>query len=203
MFVFSLIGLALALATFVLMVEMSRKTAFRELEKANQTIRDIAIRDALTGVYNRRHVWSEIGKEEVRASQNLSMFCVCLVDLDKFKSINDTFGHAVGDEVLMTVAKAIESEVRQGDCFGRYGGEEFLLLLKDTSLEGARQFSERIRERTEDLRFANFPAISGITISVGIAEYRKGEKFSKTIDRADKALYAAKSGGRNLVRVAA
>jgi diguanylate cyclase (GGDEF)-like protein len=203
MFVFSLIGLCLALAAFVLMVETSRISAFQGLEKANQTIRDIAMRDALTGVYNRRHVWTEIGKEEVRASQDHSMFCVCIVDLDKFKSINDTFGHAVGDDVLRMVAKAIESEVRQGDCFGRYGGEEFLLLLKDTSREGAKQFSERIRERTEALRFADYPDIRGITVSVGIAEYHEGEKFSNTIDRADKALYAAKSGGRNLVRVAA
>jgi diguanylate cyclase (GGDEF)-like protein len=203
MYVFNLVGLTLALAAFVLMVETSRKTAFLELEKANRTIREIAMRDPLTGIYNRRHVWAEIHREEALASKGFSVFCVCLIDLDKFKSINDTFGHPAGDDVLKAVATTIQSEVRHGDCFGRYGGEEFLLLLKDTRLEGARQFSERIRQRVEALSLLKIPALSGITISVGIAEYRQDEKVSKTLDRADKALYVAKSGGRNQVRMAA
>jgi diguanylate cyclase (GGDEF)-like protein len=199
LYAFSLVGLAIAISAFMGMVESARKRAIRKLEIANKTISDLAVRDALTGVYNRRHMWREIGLAEMRAMDNAGTFCVCLVDLDRFKSINDTYGHGVGDEVLRTIAAAIDSEVRHGECFGRYGGEEFLLLLKDAVLCGAEQTAERLRRRIEGLEFTGFPGLTGITVSVGIAEFRRGEKFSETIDRADRALYAAKSAGRNRV----
>jgi diguanylate cyclase (GGDEF)-like protein len=181
------------------LVENARKSAIRKLEVANKTISELAVRDALTGVYNRRHIWGEIGLAEKRATDSAGTFCVCLVDLDRFKSINDTYGHGVGDEVLRTVATAIDSEVRLGECFGRYGGEEFLLLLKETTLSGAEQTAERIRRRIEALRFTEFAGLTGITISIGLAEFRLGERFSETINRADGALYAAKAAGRNRV----
>jgi diguanylate cyclase (GGDEF)-like protein len=199
LYAFSLVGLAMAISAFMVMVEHAKKSAIRKLEIANKTISDLAVRDALTGVYNRRHIWGEIGLAEMRATENAGTFCVCLVDLDRFKSINDTYGHGVGDEVLRKVAAAIGSELRHGECFARYGGEEFLLLLKDTALCGAGQTAERLRRRIEELRFTEFPGLTGITISVGIAEFRLGEKFSETINRADRALYAAKTAGRNRV----
>jgi diguanylate cyclase (GGDEF)-like protein len=203
LYAFSLVGLAMAISAFMVMVEHAKKSAIRKLEIANKTISDLAVRDALTGVYNRRHIWGEIGLAEMRATENAGTFCVCLVDLDRFKSINDTYGHGVGDEVLRKVAAAIGSELRHGECFARYGGEEFLLLLKDTALRGAGQTAERLRRRIEELRFTEFPGLAGITISVGIAEFRLGEKFSETINRADRALYAAKTAGRNRVALEA
>jgi diguanylate cyclase (GGDEF)-like protein len=199
LYAFSLVGLAVAISAFMALVENARKSAIRKLEIANKTISELAVRDALTGVYNRRHIWGEIGLAEKRATDSAGTFCVCLVDLDRFKSINDTYGHGVGDEVLRTVATAIDSEVRLGECFGRYGGEEFLLLLKETTLSGAEQTAERIRRRIEALRFTEFPGLTGITISIGLAEFRLGERFSETINRADGALYAAKAAGRNRV----
>ncbi|MEN3364427.1 MAG: hypothetical protein V7606_1701 [Burkholderiales bacterium] len=199
LYAFSLIGLAVSISAFMVMVEHARKSAIRKLEIANKTISDLAVRDSLTGVYNRRHISGEIGLAEKRATNNAGTFSVCLIDVDRFKSINDTYGHGVGDEVLRAVATAIGNEVRQGECFGRYGGEEFLLLLKDAGLRGAEQTAERIRGRIEALQFTEFPGLTGITISVGIAEFRHGEKFSETINRADKALYAAKTAGRNRV----
>lgn len=199
LYTFSMAGMFMALSIFVLMVENARKTAFTKLEKANHLIHELAIRDALTGSYNRRYVWNEIAEEEKRSSAGQGYFCICLIDLDRFKSINDTFGHAAGDQVLKEVAQAIESRIREGDCFGRYGGEEFLLLLKDATIEDGWYFAERIRDCIESLTFDGLPAALNVTASIGLAEYRPGEAFSQTINRADKALYAAKHAGRNRI----
>ena len=195
LYIFSLIGASIAIAAFLLIVENARRIAFQRLKAANRTISELAIRDALTGVYNRRHIVDEVSRAEAAAR----CFSLCLLDLDHFKSINDNYGHAAGDETLKAVAAAIQSEVRREDCFGRYGGEEFLLLLIDTDLDGSRQFLERIRIRIEALALSGISTIPGVTVSVGIAQYRRGETYAQTISRADQALYGAKAAGRNRV----
>ena len=195
LYIFSHIGASFSIAIFLLIVESARRHAFQRLKIANETISNLAIRDALTGVYNRRHIVSEINRAEDAADS----FSICLLDLDHFKRINDTHGHAVGDLVLQRVARAVQDEIRQSDCFGRYGGEEFLLLLKDANLAGSKQLLERIRERIETLEIAEMQNCSRITISGGVAQYRPGESGSETINRADQALYAAKAAGRNRI----
>jgi diguanylate cyclase (GGDEF)-like protein len=200
-YIFSLIGVSMAIALFLSLIEMGRRDAIRRLEAANRTIGELAIRDALTGVYNRRRLVEEIDRAE--ACGNDEELCICLLDLDRFKWINDSCGHAAGDEVLRTVAATIQSEVRKEDCFGRYGGEEFLLLLRHTGLAGGQQFVERIRERIEALEIASLEGRARVTVSAGIAERRAGERCAQTISRADDALYAAKEAGRNRVMLAA
>ena len=195
LYIFSHIGASFSVAIFLLIVENARRRAFQRLKIANETISDLAIRDALTGVYNRRHIVSEINRAEDAADS----FSVCLLDLDHFKRINDNLGHAVGDLALQRVAKAIQNEIRQSDCFGRYGGEEFLLLLKDADLAGSKQLLERIRECIEGLEITGMEKCPRITISGGVAQYRPGESGSETINRADQALYAAKAAGRNRI----
>jgi len=195
LYIFSHIGASFSVAVFLLIVENARRRAFQRLKIANETISDLAIRDALTGVYNRRHIVSEISRAEDAADS----FSVCLLDLDHFKRINDNLGHAVGDLALQRVAVAVQDEIRQSDCFGRYGGEEFLLLLKDADLAGSKQLLERIRERIEALEIAEMESFPRITISGGVAQYRPGESGSETINRADQALYAAKAAGRNRI----
>jgi diguanylate cyclase (GGDEF)-like protein len=195
LYIFSHIGASFSIAIFLLIVESARRRAFQRLRIANETISNLAIRDALTGVYNRRHIVSEINHAEDAADS----FSICLLDLDHFKRINDNHGHAVGDLVLQRVAGAVQDEIRQSDCFGRYGGEEFLLLLKDADLAGSKQLLERIRERIEALEIAGMENCSRITISGGVAQYRPGESGSETINRADQALYAAKAAGRNRI----
>jgi diguanylate cyclase (GGDEF)-like protein len=197
LYTFSLIGASISIAAFLLIVEDARRRAFRRLKIANKTISDLAIRDALTGVYNRRHIVNEIRRAEAGAAS----FSICLLDLDHFKSINDTYGHATGDETLRTVAALIQSEVRKEDCFGRYGGEEFLLLLTGADLDGSRQFLERIRRRIESLPVSGITKVPDVTVSVGIAQYRQGEPYGQTIHRADLALYGAKAAGRNCIRL--
>lgn len=195
LYIFSHIGASFSIAVFLLIVESARRRAFQRLKIANETISDLAIRDALTGVYNRRHIVSEIN----RAEEAAGIFTVCLLDLDHFKRINDNLGHAVGDLALQRVAGAIQREIRQSDCFGRYGGEEFLLLLNDADLAGSKQLLERIRGRIEELEIAGMGEFPRITISGGVAQYRPGESGSETINRADHALYAAKAAGRNRI----
>ncbi|TQK11215.1 GGDEF domain-containing protein [Herbaspirillum sp. SJZ107] len=199
LYTFSLIVLGLSVTTFVFMVEASRKHANLRLQEATEVIRELAIRDPLTGIFNRRHISARMEDAERRARSGAGAFHICLIDLDRFKQINDTFGHAVGDVVLQTVAKAIQAEVRDEDCFGRYGGEEFIVLLTGSEGLHPEAFAERIRRRVADLAFAAGAGPDQVTVSIGIAASRDGECFSSTVSRADGALYAAKASGRNRV----
>ncbi|RYE79298.1 MAG: GGDEF domain-containing protein [Oxalobacteraceae bacterium] len=203
MYTFSLVALGLSVTTFVFMVDASRKNAHLRLQQANDVIRELAIRDPLTGIFNRRHISERMEDAERRARSGAGSFHIFLIDLDRFKQVNDTFGHAVGDMVLQTVAQSIQAEVRDEDCFGRYGGEEFIVLLTGSERLRPEAFAEKIRRRVADLRFADASGPAGITVSIGIAEGRGGECFSSTVSRADGALYAAKASGRNRVVAAA
>lgn len=199
LYTFSLAFLGIGIVCFVLMVDASRKKAFRRLQDANGVIHQLAIRDPLTGIFNRRYIWERMQDEEQGAQANAGSFHICLIDLDRFKQINDTLGHATGDLVLQAVAKAIQGEVRDNDCFGRYGGEEFILILKSCSSFNSEAFAERLRQRVASLPFDGLGALAPVTVSIGIAQFRHGESFSETINRADSALYAAKALGRNRV----
>jgi diguanylate cyclase (GGDEF)-like protein len=124
---------------------------------------------------------------------------VCLADLDDFKEINDRFGHAAGDEALKAFARAVQGGLRATDALARHGGEEFLIVLSQTSAAEAATVAERIRQLVEDLRTAALPREQGITVSIGVAEHRPPEPVGRTIERADAALYRAKEQGRNRV----
>jgi len=199
LYTFSLVVLGVSVTTFVFIVEASRKNAYLRLQEANDVIRELAIRDPLTGIFNRRHISERMEDAERRARAGAGSFHICLIDLDRFKQINDSFGHAVGDIVLQKVAKSIQAEVRDEDCFGRYGGEEFIVLLTGSERFRPQAFAERIRQRVADLAFADAAGPEQVTVSIGIAEGRSGECFSSTVSRADGALYAAKASGRNRV----
>jgi diguanylate cyclase (GGDEF)-like protein len=199
LYTFSLVFLGMSVATYVFMVDASRKKAYRRLQDAHALIRELAIRDPLTGVFNRRYIWERMQNEEKRAQAGFGVFHVCLIDLDRFKQINDKLGHAVGDAVLKTVAAAIQGQIREGDCFARYGGEEFLLVLEGGDGFDPELFAERIRRRVAELRFAELGGPDQVTVSIGVAQFCRGENFSNTIKRSDHALYAAKASGRNRV----
>ncbi|WP_255989416.1 diguanylate cyclase [Chitinolyticbacter albus] len=170
-----------------------------ELLALNETIRVMATIDELTGIYNRRHIVERLRQEEARSERDSHPFCVCLIDIDYFKDVNDRHGHQAGDEVLRIVAQTAREVIRETDCVGRYGGEEFLLLLAGTDLEGARVTAERLRTATEALVFAQIGADFRVTISLGLAGHYPGEHIELTISRADAALYRAKAAGRNRV----
>ncbi|ARM84897.1 GGDEF domain-containing protein [Marinobacter salarius] len=174
-----------------------------ELGEAMEQIRELVNVDALTGVYNRRRLFEVISEESNRYSRMPGSFSICLMDIDHFKEVNDTYGHQAGDMILQAVARSVKDGLRTIDCFGRYGGEEFLLVLPQTPLEGARIKAERVRETIERLTFPDIGDDFRVTVSIGVAEYHREESTDDTLLRADQALYAAKHDGRNNVKLAA
>jgi diguanylate cyclase (GGDEF)-like protein len=191
------IGLFVVVVIFVLFFELTKTQGFIKLEQALKIIQELAIRDELTGTFNRRHLLKLIEDEKGRADRLTTSFCVCLLDIDHFKRINDTYGHSAGDVVLRTFAKAVEGNIRAIDSFGRYGGEEFLLMLPETDLDQALALAERVRVGTERIDFTDVSNTLTVTVSIGIARYQYGENVALTITRADQALYKAKATGRN------
>jgi len=173
-----------------------------ELSEAMEQIRELVNVDALTGVYNRRRLFEVISEECNRYSRMPGSFSICLMDIDHFKEVNDTHGHQTGDAILQAVARSVAEGLRAIDCFGRYGGEEFLLVLPQTPLEGAHIKAERVRETIESLTFPDIGDGFRVTVSIGVAEYHRDESTDGTLLRADQALYAAKADGRNNVKLA-
>ena len=180
-----------------------------ELERVLLQMRDLADHDDLTGLLNRRVITDALQKLKARADRTGETFSVCLLDLDKFKNVNDEYGHLTGDRVLVEFASAMSKELRGMDlvarndpAFGRYGGEEFILLLPNTDVHGAHRCAERLRERQEVRPAGEQSATPACTLSAGVAQYRPGEDIESLLRRADRALYAAKHGGRNRVALA-
>lgn len=163
--------------------------------------RRLANSDGLTGLQNRRRTTERLEAEIARARRYGTKLSLLLCDVDHFKQVNDQFGHNVGDEVLVRVAATLSETLRQVDLVGRWGGEEFLVLLPDTDGEGARVVAERLRKAVESLPpFPGGP--SKVTSSIGIASYNGEDNSAVFVDRADQALYRAKKAGRNRCEVA-
>jgi diguanylate cyclase (GGDEF)-like protein len=133
-----------------------------------------------------------------RADRLGTTFSVCLVDVDHFKAINDSLGHAAGDAVLKELPGLAAAGLRAIDVFGRFGGEEFLLILPGTGLEGARAAAERVRRSIEAARFAALGERT-VTVTIGVAEHARNEEAAALLERADRALYGGKASGRNRV----
>jgi diguanylate cyclase (GGDEF)-like protein len=170
-----------------------------------------AARDGLTGLFNRRELDTRAHEAVGLAKRHSRPFSCLLLDLDHFKLVNDRFGHLVGDQVLAAVAASLRDEVRDEDLVGRFGGEEFVVLLKgadgDDPRSGARAVAERIRERIAALRVAvagpqETAIVEGLTVSIGGATTsRDGTDLAALLEIADAAMYEAKRAGRNLVRM--
>ncbi|MGE4371669.1 MAG: diguanylate cyclase [Xanthobacter sp.] len=178
----------------------------RQDARAVRMARDQAIRaaqtDDLTGVSNRRFVTARIEDMLARKGMGLgadTTGCVCVLDLDNFKYINDCYGHQAGDSILRDFSARINGRVRRSDCFGRVGGEEFVLVLPDTMLEDAARIVERMLALVRDSRPLSDKPDFSYSFSAGVAQVRLGDTFSSIYGRADKALYAAKMAGRNRV----
>jgi len=155
--------------------------------------------DRLTGVLNRGRVLDALAHEKTRSDRGAGPMCVCLVDLDQFKVINDTGGHQSGDLALQWIATIVRDELRVIDSIGRYGGDEFLLVLIQTRLDGARECAERIRQRISQSGSIGNAAHRQVTVCIGVTQYRQSESLQDTLQRADAALYRAKTAGRNRV----
>jgi diguanylate cyclase (GGDEF)-like protein len=172
-----------------------------QLQSALATIQEMVTGDELTGAYNRRYLMDRLEREESRNDRGGKALCVCVMDIDFFKTINDQHGHVAGDAVLRTFVAVAQADLRAADCLARYSADEFVLLLPGTPLAGAAVMVNRIRRRLEKTAFAELGA-QRVTASFGVAQYQAPEDISTTLVRADNALRRAKSSGRNRVECA-
>jgi len=170
-------------------------------EQLLRQLYEASVTDALTGANNREHFDSQLRMELSFSRRHGTDLSVVMFDVDHFKRVNDTFGHPVGDEVLVEISKATRRLVRNEDVFARYGGEEFVLILRGIALDGARVVGERLRERIAELSIVTDKGPLKVTVSVGCASFASTPDATaeSLVQLADKRLYAAKRGGRNRV----
>ncbi len=187
--------------------ELRNQLQFRneELQSMIARVSKIAAQDHLTKSFNRRYIMEALAREKARSDRTGKTFSVAIFDLDHFKSVNDKYGHLIGDQILLEFAKRVKGELRAMDTvdpeefkrsFGRFGGEEFIAVLPTTNLEGALQCADRIRTSISKRQFID---LMTITVSAGVAQYRAGETIPEILTRADQALYGAKQNGRDQV----
>jgi len=174
-----------------------------ELEKKNSALERLAYYDTLTGLLNRRAILEKLDEWLVHARRYDDRLSVVMVDLDNFKQVNDSLGHRTGDRVLSDVANMMRRSLRRTDFCGRYGGEEFLIILPHTDAAGAAVMAERMRSAVEGTPMhAPRAKKFGVTASFGVAEWCDGDSEDLLVGRADAALYKAKEHGRNRVEIA-
>ena len=169
-----------------------------ELRLAYLRIEELAQTDELTGLPNRRSIVKMLDDEIARGHRGTPC-SVAMIDIDWFKRINDGYGHPAGDEVLRTLAITVFANIRANDRFGRYGGEEFLLVLPDTTRDEAGPILELLRAMIAELDWNAFAIDMAVTISAGMATLAPDDSSDEILARADRALYAAKAGGRNRI----
>ena len=172
----------------------------QELEAVQEKLRKQVITDTLTGIYNRRHFFEHARLEFQRARRYGRLFSILMIDVDEFKSLNDTYGHAAGDKALQDLVGVVRANMRNIDTYARLGGEEFAALLLEVDLKNAMQTAERIRAQVEQ-KYVQFEDHSiNITISIGVAVLQAEDKaLESVLHRADQALYRAKQRGRNCI----
>jgi two-component system, cell cycle response regulator len=173
----------------------------RQLEEANKKLRKLSITDGLTGLFNHRYMHELLREEFERSRRSSDPVAVVMLDLDHFKKVNDTYGHPTGDVILFETAEILRDTAREIDMLGRYGGEEFMIVLPDADEDAAAQFAERVRERLSDHLFRDDATEVRMTVSAGVAALPAAgvDSPSGLLKLADEALYRAKEGGRNQV----
>ena len=172
------------------------------IEQSNKELKELAIRDGLTGLFNHRHFKEVLDRELARTVRYERTLSLIMLDVDHFKIYNDTHGHPAGDEVLKTLADIISTRLRVVDCPARYGGEEFAVLLPETDLDGGKTVADDIRAQVENYPFEGRESqpLGKVTVSLGVAEFNPDiAELPPLLERADEALYRAKNEGRNRV----
>ncbi|PLX49715.1 MAG: hypothetical protein C0613_06605 [Desulfobulbaceae bacterium] len=168
-----------------------------ELKKKNERLQEISVTDSLTGLFNHRHIIERLQEHVSSSTRYQHDLAVMMLDIDHFKKVNDTYGHPFGDEVLERISATMRKVIRVVDIAGRYGGEEFLVVMPETDLQEAVGIAERVRRAMEELTWER-PI--RLTVSAGVAAWQPGESASRLISRADALLYEAKKAGRNQVK---
>ncbi|HEX2651553.1 MAG TPA: GGDEF domain-containing protein [Burkholderiales bacterium] len=193
-------GRCLVLSVYAAEMRARLAESRRRLAASYEQAKVLASHDELTHALNRRSLMAALERERNRAERSSQPFSVAILDLDHFKSVNDTLGHAAGDAVLKEFARVAGETKRTTDVFGRFGGEEFLLILVDIDCSHGLQATERVRMAVEAIDWSTTAPGLKVTVSAGVACYRKGETIEQLLHRADTALYEAKRAGRNQVK---
>lgn len=175
-----------------------RKRTEDELRRSEMRYRELSLTDELTGLYNARHFFRQVHAEIERAARHHCALSLCVMDIDHFKCHNDTYGHLSGDSILSELGRIIQRHIRESDSAYRYGGEEFILILPETTREEAARVAERIRLCfAEHAFFPRNGEETHVTLSLGVTSYIRGESSADLVDRADRNMYLAKNTGRN------
>ncbi len=196
-------GFALSLLVVIIvgLVYIDRfEEAHRKLKEYAEKLEELSRRDPLTGLYNRRELMERLNLLAKVFSRNQDKLSLIMIDLDNFKTANDTFGHSFGDRILKEIAEEWSKLLRQGDILGRWGGDEFLIILPHADAKGAREVAERLRKKVVEISRKHFPQLN-ISLSAGIAEvnFNVNGDLERFIERADSALYAGKKAGGDTI----
>jgi len=173
----------------------------KEKERLQEELAHMAMYDALTDILSRRALLEQVEVERQRTRRYHRDLSLLMIDIDHFKKVNDTYGHIIGDIVLREIAQTLKKQTRRSDYVGRYGGEEFLIILPETILNKALVLAEKLRKRVAELIIpADGHVLKGITVSIGASAYEDDPNVDEFISRSDKWMYKAKANGRNQVQ---
>lgn len=182
------------------------KESINNLKVMNEKLKEeikrsefLANRDVLTGIYNRRYMMERLKEEYTKFKRYGEPLTIGIMDLDDFKKFNDTYGHECGDFVLISITKLILANIRESDCFARWGGEEFIFMLAGTSLEGASNLLEKIQKNLNETTFIYNETKLKVTFTCGLSQISLTDNIDKSLGNADKALYVGKNSGKNKV----
>ncbi|PWB69457.1 MAG: GGDEF domain-containing protein [Anaerolineales bacterium] len=169
-----------------------------ELKAVLAQAHEVSNTDALTFLPNRRKIIVDLQEEVIRSNRYNTPLSISILDIDHFKKVNDTYGHTTGDETLRNVAARLREQIRHPDTIGRYGGEEFLIVLPNSELKAASEQASRLCQRVRAMQVEANEHVLSVTVSIGVAQYRIGEEnWDQLLNRADAALYRAKNNGRD------
>jgi diguanylate cyclase (GGDEF)-like protein len=199
--VVNIITLFIVFSALAYYYRLAATNAEKNLTQVNLKLEEQAYSDSLTHLANRRNMQEKIEAQAISYLDSREPFCIIISDIDDFKKYNDTYGHDTGDLILVKITELLIACMREHDQVGRWGGEEFLVLLPETRQEGALLVAERIRERVEVMRIPISPLESGVTMTFGIAEFNDASTPAECITRADLALYEGKRRGKNCVQI--
>jgi diguanylate cyclase (GGDEF)-like protein len=184
-------------------VVLKNRSEKKENSRKLEELTNLTIRDDLTGLFNSRQFYSHIAQEVDRSNRYFRPLSLILMDIDNFKSLNDTYGHLFGDKILSGMGEIIKSAIRMQDTAYRYAGDEFTILLPETELERAIAVAERVRQAIEiETQVLSDPKSLKVTVSIGVVEYLTDEEIKCFVHRADSAMYESKRKGRNKISLA-
>ena len=178
------------------------RALINERDKMIERLKKLSIQDPLTELFNSRHFYAQLGEEIQRSERYLHPLSLIFIDIDHFKAINDTYGHMVGDQALLLIAKKMQASLRSQDTAYRFAGDEFTIILPETTSDNAKFVADRIKaEMEKESLVIREQEIAKITLSMGVAEYQRNEKKEQFVHRADVTMYEAKKKGRNSIAV--